>query len=489
MKPFLPILALSFAVFLCGCRSSDDSAFAPVGGGAAGAGAVAAPPPPLCTPGGPGSPATVIGPIAGDAPGSASRNYPWMATDVDLRGYIEEEYFFCGFITGGDYTTRMVVRRPADASRFNGTVLAEWLNVTNFHDLELLWGRTHAHLMRAGYAYVGISAQRAGAYGPDGLITWSPLRYGQLHWPGGDAGGIFNANVVVSAVDPAAYEIFTQALQALRTTEGVRPLGGSPVKWLVATGGSQSGATLQAYHHFFHPLARTADAFLPFIWTTGSLDDHPTDIAPLPVNPDLVGTPFFLVNSETDTDISGKPDTALYRQWEVAGTTHRDKDDVDHRGRLLLRDAGIDLTVGLGDCALPPLSRIPLKHVLNAAMDLTVRWLETGMPPPSQPRFQYGLEGQPARDEHGNVLGGIRLPEQEVPIATNSRNNSGSTACYRSGSYTPFDAATLRALYPTHADYVQKFDAAADAAVAAGVLLPEDAAISKAAARNAPVPP
>src|SRR6185503_8886466 len=95
---------------------------------------------------------TVTGPIASTAvPGDASHNYVFFATDhpMAVNGYVEEEYFIEGtanryntptgatgsVIDGGHpYKTRVIVRRPADAKSFNGTVLVEWTNVTNGFD-------------------------------------------------------------------------------------------------------------------------------------------------------------------------------------------------------------------------------------------------------------------------------------------------------------------------------------------------------------------
>jgi hypothetical protein len=57
------------------------------------------------------------------------------------------------------------------------------------------------------------------------------------------------------------------------------------------------------------------------------------------------------------------------------------------------------------------------------------------------------------------------------------------------GFAVPFDDATLRALYPTHDDYLEKFGAATDAAVDAGVLLDRDAEVGLREARSAEVPP
>lgn len=54
------------------------------------------------------------------------------------HGYVEEQYFVSGtardHLNGGadaPFTTRVVVRRPLDPARFNGTVWIEWLNVTS----------------------------------------------------------------------------------------------------------------------------------------------------------------------------------------------------------------------------------------------------------------------------------------------------------------------------------------------------------------------
>src|SRR5690606_12658760 len=136
--------------------------------------------------------------VPGTQPGDPSRNYPQFATAYDIRrqGYVEQEYFIDGkairyatperanatvISSGHPYRTRLLVRRPASAKRFNGMVIVEWLNVTSGHDLDVLWLSTAEHLMRQGYAYVGVSAQRVGVHAPGtGLASWSPQRYGSL---------------------------------------------------------------------------------------------------------------------------------------------------------------------------------------------------------------------------------------------------------------------------------------------------------------------
>ncbi|MBV9892331.1 MAG: hypothetical protein JO090_15765, partial [Rhizobacter sp.] len=132
--------------------------------------------PALGAPAGP----TVTGPIPSTAiPGSAVHDYPFFATTHELASerYIEQEFFVQGTAnrygtsatanativsSGNPYRTRVVVRRPADPKDFNGVVLVEWTNVTNGFDAENVWFFGWEHFLRAGYAWVGVSAQHVG---------------------------------------------------------------------------------------------------------------------------------------------------------------------------------------------------------------------------------------------------------------------------------------------------------------------------------------
>ena len=50
------------------------------------------------------------------------------------------------------------------AAVLNGTVIAEWMNVSNQWDQEVDWFQSHEHFLREGYVWVGVSAQRAGLH-------------------------------------------------------------------------------------------------------------------------------------------------------------------------------------------------------------------------------------------------------------------------------------------------------------------------------------
>ncbi len=142
---------------------------------------------------------TVTGPIpALQPPGTdPAHNYPQLASgpnfDLSRVGYIEEEFFFEGTATrystpsmadgvvlssGHPYKSRVIVRRPTSAHKFNGVVIVEWVNVTSGYNLDLHWQTSRDYLTREGYAYVGVSAQRVGVQqAPYGLTAWSHKVY------------------------------------------------------------------------------------------------------------------------------------------------------------------------------------------------------------------------------------------------------------------------------------------------------------------------
>src|SRR5581483_1732381 len=98
------------------------------------------------------APPTVTGPIQGGAHG---RPFGALdAADLAASRFTEAEYFFSGSATAYDkegtwgadgvwhvkpsrtapYTVRMLVRRPAHPSRFNGVLNVNWLNATPLHE-------------------------------------------------------------------------------------------------------------------------------------------------------------------------------------------------------------------------------------------------------------------------------------------------------------------------------------------------------------------
>jgi hypothetical protein len=112
----------------------------------------------------------------------------------------------------------------------------------------------------------------------------------------------------------------------------------------------------------------------------------------------------------------------------------------------------------------------PKRYAVDAAIHRLDRWVRTDVPAPQPPRAEFDARGQIARDEHGNALGGLRLPPIDVPVA-----RYVGASCGLFGATIPLDPATLMDLYPTHDEYVSQMREATKEAVAAGVLLRFDA--------------
>src|SRR3546814_2801258 len=89
------------------------------------------------------------------------------------------------------YTTlfrSIIVRRPLDPAKFNGTVILDWVNVTAQFENAVDTLEAHQLFVRDGYAYVHVSAQAAGLCCLPALTPklWDPVRYMALSHPGDD---------------------------------------------------------------------------------------------------------------------------------------------------------------------------------------------------------------------------------------------------------------------------------------------------------------
>ena len=426
----------------------------------------------------------VTGPIPATAkPGDPSHNYPFFSA-TDLLGpydYVEEEFYVEGLAPayatarndtatlapGGPfaYKTRVIVRRPKSATKFNGTVILEWSNVTAMHDFEIDWGWSHDHMMRRGFAYGAVSAQTNGVASPTGLKKWNPGRYGSLDVT---AGGKF-------ANDELSYSIFSAVAQALKEPAGTSLVGSLRVKYVIATGQSQSARRLVAYYNSVHPTDRVVDGFVLH-------DAVQSDVVRADVN-----TPAWKLLSETGV-IRGQaavrqPDTRYLRTWEVAGTSHGDWDLIQFLDRLRARDLPQPESQ---PCERPALSRVPSHLVQDAVYDWMKLWVEKGTEPPHAPPIAMTSIGAAsdrlsvaARDENGNALGGIRLAQFAVPTATDTGLNEGPAYCRIYGSHEPFSSEKLARLYPNPAGFTAEVERITEQNLKAGFITEEGAAQTK----------
>ena len=187
---------------------------------------------------------------------------------------------------------------------------------------------------------------------------------------------------------------------------------------------------------------------------------------------------------------------ANVRMYEIAGASHA----VSRRAP---------------NCTLP-LARLDWVPVSRATLLALDRWAADNVQPPANrlmplepsqdddvlkapAHLAKAVVQRPKRDADGNVLGGVRLPDEEVPLGTNAaQQEPKSFSCMLLGAFLPFaetkeerEAAkdsrlSIAERYKSRDDYVNRIRVAARALEADGFLLADDAAVIIAAAAARP---
>lgn len=438
--------------------------------------------------------ATIETPPPGDIYGD-------RADQFGTYNYVEKEFFISGMArtfkgtgtlktdgkwtatvdtTANPYKTAMIVRRPATAAQFNGIVLVEWLNVSSGYPLDVDWGMNREEILRKGYAYVGVANQKVGMEGVKKLT-----QYGDRYVTGSVSD------------DDLSYDILSQTGQAVKDQFAVILGGLRPVK-VLASGHSQSAMRLTTYANAIQPLDNVFDGIMIHGRANGGISIG-SNGSKVPLGYTSIRAdskvPVFQIQSQMDVSLnsgtSKATDSAKVRYWEVAGAAHADEYLLTDIYSASAREVGFDRP----SCSKPH-NAMPFYMAQNAVLRHLSNWAKNGTPPPAAPRMKRNWLGSLMKDANDNVVGGLRLPEIEAPIATygNANFTKGSLAfldlfaCIAGGYTEYFDKAKLKTLYPTHADYVAKFKKAADAALAAGHILPEDHVKAMQRAQVAPIP-
>ncbi|MET0909614.1 MAG: alpha/beta hydrolase domain-containing protein, partial [Ilumatobacteraceae bacterium] len=443
-----------------------------------------------------------------EASGGQGRASGGLRYDVTDFGYEEHEYLIEGVATPyppsalppAPYRTRMIVWTPTDPARFNGTTVAEWAEVSDFGRFELTveLGYLSPMLEEAGYAFALVSAEEGGVCDRDaeGVCTATSLqgadpgRYATLEHPG----------------DPYSFDIFSQALQAIKHPDGLAPLGGLTTDTVIATGFQPS------VDKWFPTGAPDPDSFTSPLGIYGPLnaylangadadarlaDGFLIDAAAPLTEPAEYRVPVLHHLDESAIRRTPTADTTNHVTWEVVGASHADRwsgahivipsaveptpklgrtdelaarDRSDNYGQLPDVDAAV--------CAPGPRtgSLFPRHYTVNAALVALHTWIDTGSPAPTAPFIErVGAEPSDAsaklmRDTDGNAIGGLRSPIVAVPVASYD-----GEACIQAGTTVPLSSDRLAELYPTHQSYVRQLVVATDQAVDDGFLLCADA--------------
>jgi hypothetical protein len=420
-------------------------------------------------------------------------------------GYTEQEYLASGTAAGNaagypqsqsfpalPFTTRIIVRRPIDPRRGNGTVLLEWMNVSLQQDTDVDWIEGYRELLHAGFTYVGVSVQPTGVP----LPAQDPVRYGQIHIPPYGP----NVDTVAPAQGGPSYgeSIFGLLAHALKSPSGARVLAGVPARKIIAVGESQSAGRLSCYLLDAKPVDPVFDAFLI---------DHgecagPTANSSTPFAYDPKVPTMFLDGMAESRP--GMKDRRDLRVWEIAGASHVDawigaygKDEHNWddtgmpQGYSQETAGGWGLEGGQGGvCSLftaqDPVraDELPQQYTHDAALAAIQRWMTTGRAPAPTPPLKFdpngtassdGAGGGVDADQFGNALGGVRLPQIQVPVAQYQGTCTNPEGQVLIGTTRPFPDSQLHQLYPTFASYRAKLCRASLAAIRRGTLLPLDA--------------
>jgi len=443
--------------------------------------------------------------------------HQWVPINLHSYGYAEDEYYVSGTanvyqvvpnsayqtttLRSGPYTTRITVRHPIDMKKWSGRVAVEIINMSAAYDWTANWGALWESIIDRNDVYVGITSK------PNvlpGMVTFDADRYGRLSFANplpaaeqtcgrlpGEPG--YNPNLSKLYENGLAYDIFSQVGALVKSDSASNPLG-KAAKRIYLMGESQSGGYITRYYNWIHQNATLAngkpvyDGFLIEDSGTGPSSSAILNQCATPLgasDPQRVlnhhAEPLVVINSEVFYPRTGRPpnsNTADNRfwLWMTAGASHGwtfqyDYSDASRADLIKTGFLTADNPFGHFSCDIrqPEINLYMFEKKLYEDLD---KWVTDGKAPPEAPDPQV-VNGQYVRDSDGNVVGGLRMPEMQVPIAKYTGVVVPSTDC--TNAVAPFSLDRLTQLYPTNKDYTKAYEKAAHDLEHDGFIGKEDA--------------
>jgi len=448
---------------------------------------------------------------------AARQNKPF---DLAAHGYVEEEFIISGYSNvyeyhdvglypkirceNGRYTTRILVRRPADPLKQSDFAVLEIFNYAGAERAFACWGFCDEYLVSRGDVWVGITIKQNAI---DGLKRFDPERYKDLGFPNPvpeDKRRPFTSMFGPASPDAGnyesglAYDAMSQVAALLKARDPANPLfrGGpsrKPAKYVIGMGAS--GCDLSLYAAALQPFATTDgvrpcfDGFhIHMTGYPGNISNGETrfeacdDRCKIMTNVPLVWTQtmgdmrgggvhpsYSYMYRWPDSDLPGRQ----HRQYEIAGAPLGlvmdmecgacDEDVEKYTGKPVDKRKDPD-----------PDYEIPFLYIMRAVLDHLKKWIRDGVPAPPSRYIEMQGEYPDADfvlDEHGNPIGGVRSPYVDVPTKTYTWIDDFTVF----NEIEPFSAEKLKQLYPTRKEYFEKCVYSTMKMIEEGFLLAEDA--------------
>ncbi len=465
-------------------------------------------------------------------------SYPFQAAakrcSLAEKGYVEEEYFMSGTANvytecGADhqvriqipdvpYTTRLLVRRPCDVSRFSGNVVLEILNSTAMLDIDRIWVNNWKYMTRNGDIYIGITSK---GHVVDALKRFDAGRYAEINWDNPDKTRTRPAHEVLpflEAFESGLYwDMQNDLARLLRTQDEKNPIREYGKIYLYLAGWSQSTTYISRTIRSFTEstvFPENRDLFDGYYSAGGD-----ASLAPINAYEEQpVGSRIFeagsrpchnvlmsakpLIEINTDSEIRGaawaedhdEPDYK-FRSYQIAGTSHDAWYNMTaYYDQQLYEDAKRAGTVlEFEGCEGEPLNT-PYEYIFQAALRNLYLWVREEIPAPRAPRVEvvragadtfdagfhaerYGkLKYEYRKDLFGNTMGGIRCGNVDYPLGRyeSYAKKADGTLQGMFGTMYPFSAEQLQNLYGSLDHYCTLIEHNAEQLIAAGFLLRAD---------------
>ncbi len=441
---------------------------------------------------------TVTGPVAVTADSfpfaAASRSTPAM--DLNKIGYVEEEFIVSGSANvydwasdgsvtvktaGAPYTTRILVRRPADPARFSGTVIFEPFFAARRFDWPMMWGYSHDYIVESGAAWVGATLPAS----IDGLKKFNPTRYSQLSFSNPSTAACAGAanNAPAAMEEGLRFDMFSQVAALLKS--GSVP--GLRARYVFAAG---QGGDIPTYINAIHSRASGANGkpvFDAYMMRPGFSPARINQCATAPAANDSrrmikgLSVPVVIAAAQGEALTTlpwRRPDSDapndIFRSYEIAGAGHIDW--WAYYGFPKMEDQAAAVGSAQGPASWPftagcdpeiPLMPLPvLAQVYNATFSNLDSFVRKATPLPKAARLELKDGGTPqqsfALDPYGHGVGGVRSVYMDVPAANYAMTSPGPGTCREMGHIDPFNWARLESIYGNFKSYAAKVEQTID---------------------------